>query len=306
VALRPIDGSVCGEWYGRITCREYPPVPLPTDDVRGRGGAVARPRPAPSAGAASIPGVFGSGPAIIGHRGLGCGVVSGHRENTLGSFTAAVELGVDWVEVDVRRTGDDTLVVAHDETLADGTRLAVLTGEEADRRGALLLRTLLDELPSGVGVNLDLKSSIDDCLRPPGRTTAGLLAPVVAAEAGRRPVIVSSFDPAALHLLRRAAPHVPLAWLTWYGFPLEAAVAGCAHMDVDVLALQVGSLRGKQGGSVERSVVERVLSLVHESGRQLLVWCPEAGAARVLAETGADALVVDQVPHALGNLASVR
>src|SRR4051794_39739696 len=84
------------------------------------------------------------------------------------------------------------------------------TGTEADRRGTLRLGTLLDELPRQVGLNLDLKSSMDDCLRSPGRTTAGLLAPVVAAEGTRRPLMVSSFDPAALRLLRARAPRVPL------------------------------------------------------------------------------------------------
>ena len=139
--------------------------------------------------------VFGEGPAVIGHRGLGCGVVAGHQQNTLSSFAAAVRSGARWVEADVRRLGDDVLVVAHDAAYPDGTRLADLTGAEADRRGTLRLSTLLDELPRQVGLNLDLKSSMDDCLRSPGRTTAGLLAPVVAAEATRRRLMVSSFDP---------------------------------------------------------------------------------------------------------------
>ena len=61
-----------------------------------------------------MPAVFGSGPTVIGHRGLGSGVVDGHRQNTMESFTAAVRSGARWVEADVRRLGDDTLVVAHD------------------------------------------------------------------------------------------------------------------------------------------------------------------------------------------------
>jgi glycerophosphoryl diester phosphodiesterase len=265
--------------------------------VPGRG---SRQRPADNL----AEGVFGPGPAVIGHRGLGCGVVSGHRENTLGSFTAAVELGVRWVEADVRHTGDDTLVVAHDEAQADGTTIAARTAEDADRRGTLRLRTLFDALPSGVGINVDVKSPIDDCLRPPSRTTAGLLAPVVAAEALRRRVMVSSFDPAALRLLHDEAPGVPLAWLTWHRFPLEIAVAGCAHMDVDVLALNVGSLlRHPITGAVDSALAADVVALVHGCGRQLLVWCPDAGHARMLAEAGADALVVDEVSKTLGALA---
>jgi glycerophosphoryl diester phosphodiesterase len=260
----------------------------------------------PSGGPAGEPphGVFGTRPALIGHRGLGCGTVSGHRENTLDSFTAAVELGMQWVETDVRRTADNILVVAHDQVQVDGASVAILTAQDADRRGMLRLESLFEALPTSVGVNVDLKSSMDDCLRSPSRTTAGLLARVVVAEAHRRPLIVSSFDPAALQLLRHEAPEVPLAWLTWYRFPVETAVAGSAHMDVDVLGLHVGSLRpDPDTGTVDGAYASDVVRLVHGCGRQLLVWCPDAGPARTLAEAGADALVVDEVPHALDELA---
>ena len=246
------------------------------------------------------PDVFGEGPAVIGHRGLGGGTVAGHQQNTLSSFAAAVRSGARWVEADVRRLGDDVLVVAHDAAYPDGTRLADLTGAEADRRGTLRLSTLLEELPPQVGLNLDLKSSMDDCLRAPGRTTAGLLAPVVAAEATRRPLMVSSFDPAALWLLRAAAPRVPLGLLTWYGFPVEMAVAACAHMDVEVLALHVGSLwEGTAGGQIDPGVLARLLSRLHRCGRQLLVWCPQIALARLLLSAGTDAVVVDDLPEAL-------
>src|SRR3954452_8034693 len=227
------------------------------------------PRSAPVTTAGRVgpvrPDVFGEGPAVIGHRGLGCGVVAGHRQNTLSSFAAAVRSGARWVEADVRRLGDDVLVVAHDAAYPDGTRLADITGAEADRRGTLRLSALLDELPRQVGLNLDLKSSMDDCLRSPERTTAGLLAPIVAAEATRRPLMVSSFDPAALWLLRATAPRVPLGLLTWHRFPVEMAVAACAHMDVEVLALHVGSLctapaRGQIDAAVDAGVLASLLS----------------------------------------------
>lgn len=254
-----------------------------------------------SGGAGSaLPDVFGAGPAVIGHRGLGCGVVSGHRQNTLGSFAAAVRGGARWVEADVRRLGDDVLVVAHDAAYPDGTRLEDVTATEADRRGTLRLRTLLAELPAEVGLNLDLKSSMGDSLRSPAATTAGLLAPVVAVEVTRRPLMVTSFDPAALWLLRDTAPQVPLGLLTWYGFPVEMAVAACVHMDVEVLALHVGSLRGRTGGGeIDPEDLERLLSLLHRCGRQLLVWCPDIALARSLVSAGADAVVMDDLPEAL-------
>src|SRR3954451_16577478 len=150
--------------------------------------------------------VFGNGPVVVGHRGLGCGVVSGHRENTLASFTSAVALEVGWVEADVRRTRDDVLVVEHDEAYPDGTRLADVPVAEADLRGTLRLQALREQLDPDVGLDLDLKSCIEDSLREPARTTAGLLSPGVAAEFRRRRPAGSSFAPAALTRLRGVHP----------------------------------------------------------------------------------------------------
>ena len=239
-------------------------------------------------------------PTLIGHRGLGRGVVDGHEQNTLGSFLAALRSGVSWVEVDVRRTRDDVLVVAHDAAYADGTFLADLTAAQVRSRGTLLLADLLEALPGGAGVSLDLKSCMEDAARRSERTTAALLAPVARRAARRRPLWVTSFDPSALLLVRALAPEVPLGLLTWYAFPSEHAVAAAAHLDVQVLALQIGSLRPEVAPQpMPRPPARplwRVLDLLHTSGRQLAVWCPGATHARQLAQAGVDALVVDDVP----------
>jgi glycerophosphoryl diester phosphodiesterase len=53
---------------------------------------------------------------VIGHRGA-----MGHRpENTFASFERALELGADWIELDVHLTRDGALAVIHDE-LVDRT-----------------------------------------------------------------------------------------------------------------------------------------------------------------------------------------
>ena len=49
----------------------------------------------------------------IAHRGDPVG----HRENTLPAFAAAVGLGADMVELDLRRTRDGNIVCLHDQTL---------------------------------------------------------------------------------------------------------------------------------------------------------------------------------------------
>ena len=70
---------------------------------------------------AGTPGVsswnFASGslpsPLIIAHRGD----VSNAPENTLSAFRSAYELGADGIELDVRLTRDEHLVVFHDRCL---------------------------------------------------------------------------------------------------------------------------------------------------------------------------------------------
>jgi glycerophosphoryl diester phosphodiesterase len=50
---------------------------------------------------------------VVGHRGA-----MGHRpENTFASFEHALELGADWIELDVHLTRDGALAVIHDETV---------------------------------------------------------------------------------------------------------------------------------------------------------------------------------------------
>src|SRR5579871_3258046 len=50
---------------------------------------------------------------VCGHRGA-----MGHcPENTMASFERALELGADWIELDVHLSRDEALIVIHDETL---------------------------------------------------------------------------------------------------------------------------------------------------------------------------------------------
>jgi glycerophosphoryl diester phosphodiesterase len=70
-------------------------------------------------------------PQMISHRGAHKGQSGQVPENTLASLRNAVDLGADWLEMDVQMTKDGTLVVIHDETVdrtTNGTgRVADLT-----------------------------------------------------------------------------------------------------------------------------------------------------------------------------------
>jgi len=98
----------------------------------------------------------------FGHRGA-----AGHLpENTLASIAHAINLGADWVEIDVRRV-EDELVVIHDDTLDRTTSgegplsevtLAELRSLDAGGGEKIpLLSEVLDLIDARVGLNIELK-----------------------------------------------------------------------------------------------------------------------------------------------------
>jgi glycerophosphoryl diester phosphodiesterase len=241
--------------------------------------------------------VFTEQPTLVGHRGMGAGVVDGYRENTVESFLAALACGIDWVEADVRRTSDDGLFVCHDAALPDGLFLSDIPSAAARELGIVGLEDLLEALPPSAGVVFDVKSSLADAGRSSAATTATLLARTCARVLGDRPALAQSFDPAALLHMRQALPGLALGLLTWDRFPVGFAVAAAAHLDVQVLAVHVGSLVPGALTGFTVPPMETILTAVHEAQRQLMVWCPSPRRARALQAAGVDAMVVDDLPR---------
>jgi glycerophosphoryl diester phosphodiesterase len=144
-------------------------------------------------------------PLRIGHRGAAALA----PENTLRSFRAAVEAGVDLIEFDVLELASGELVLAHSDDLREVSH-GLATGTV--RRLALAdLRTVAPELPTldealeffvveapGIGVHLDLK-------------TGGAAEKVVAVLDRFGLVeraLVSSFHVSALRRMSRLEPRV--------------------------------------------------------------------------------------------------
>jgi glycerophosphoryl diester phosphodiesterase len=222
--------------------------------------------------------VFADPPVLCGHRGLG----RGHAENTLPSFLAAAAAGLPWVEVDARIAADDVLVARHDPTLDDGRLVASVAAADT---GLMEVAEVLSALPEDVGLNVEIKSSLEDALRPRPATTAALVADLLAA-ADRR-LLVTSFDPAALLIVRERAPALPLGLLTWTRFPLRKAVAAAVHLGVEVVTANVESFDGD---------AERAVRVAHEAGLEVAAWCPVADERDRLIGLGVDCLVIDVSP----------
>lgn len=207
---------------------------------------------------------------VIGHRGC----PDHFPENTVAAVRGAAP-HVDWVEVDVQRCASGEIVVFHDEALdrltgASGrvrdttlATLSSLTVGDSDERIPTLVN-LLDELPAGTGLNVELKHA------GMGREVVDLL--------GDQPneAVVSSFQPAALS----PVDGVPAALLfadEFDGNLGQAADLNCGfvHPHREIV----------DGEAVERA---------HEQGVEVNAWTVRtAGEARRLRAAGVDGLIVD-------------
>jgi glycerophosphoryl diester phosphodiesterase len=244
------------------------------------------------------PRAFADAPVLCGHRGMGKGDVDGHTENTLESFLAAVDCGLDWVEVDVRTTQDEVLVTAHYPTLPDGRFFTEVA--YADSGALLRVEDLLDALPEHVGVDLDIKSSAEDALRERNATTAASVGRLAANEVRRRRVLMTSFDAAAVLIAREHAPDVPAGLLTWVRFPLRKAIPAARHLGLQVVAAHVGSfsVNDTDTAPVHREAAWSV-DVAHRAGLEVVAWCPNPDEMPLMLEAGVDCLVVNDVPRAV-------
>lgn len=144
---------------------------------------------------------------LIGHRGV-CGL---DPENTRRSFLRAVDMGLQMVELDVRRA-DGQLWVIHDDTVdrtSNGTGpLASLCSAQIKQLDAGLgeniptLPEIIHLLPSNLIINIEIKES--GCVE--------LLLSTL--HQNPHPVLISSFHWQELEFLRSLDPHIPIAILS--------------------------------------------------------------------------------------------
>ena len=211
----------------------------------------------------------------IAHRGEPVG----HRENTLPAFAAALALGADMVELDLRRTRDGAIVVLHDQTLERLWGLDASVGDldldEVARLGEAEVRipTLAAALAA---VPCDLM--VDFTRR---EVVAGAVAVVEEAGALGRSLFVSGNVP-ALRLLRSLSPRSRIG-LTWTEGPSPP------------LAL-LDELGAEWWNPVCSLVSPEGVAQVHASGRRVSTWTvdTEDDMARVVA-AGADAVVSNRI-----------
>lgn len=246
------------------------------------------------------PRAFDQQTTIIAHRGFGRGTVDGFQENTLAAFQQAVGCGVGWLEVDVRRAADGGLFVLHHPSVGTGPFVIDLDSAQLRAAGVLALDDLMAGIPDDIGLVFDVKTSLEDALEPAELTTAGLLLPLLARERDRRPMLVTSFDPAALLLVGEHVPGVARGLLSWLSFPLRKAIPTAAQLGLEAISVHWKSFGPN---TADPAPIHRELSysldIARRAGLQVVAWSPGLARGAELIAAGVDALIVDDIPGGL-------
>ncbi len=229
-------------------------------------------------------------PLVLAHRGASRVA----PENTIEAFSRARELGADGVELDVRRTLDDVLVVHHDPAV-DGFGLIAAHTFAAVRAARPDTPTLLEVLAecSQLLLNVEIKClpwepDADGAERPVVRAVAA------AVRAHAPDAIVSSFDLDAVDACRVFAPEIATAWLTSGQDIATASAIAAAHGHPWLHPDCRAALTEPEAG----------IRAAHDRGVRVDVWTVDApDEIRVLAAAGVDAIVTNVPDVALAALA---
>ena len=215
----------------------------------------------------------------IGHKGADA-IIAG---NTPESFDAAVEHGVDMIELDVLREQEGRLIVAHDFDDALRRRPMDLT-EALD----LFLEPPLDD----VEIDCDLKLS-------------GREAELAGALAGRGLLdraMVSTQEIDSLRKLRQLEPDLRLGWTypktkrdwTQYGWARPALRAGLSALRrryPSALSKQAPDLKLNAVWVFHPIITQKAVDVAHELGLELMAWTvDDAERMRELLAMGVDGI----------------
>ena len=234
-------------------------------------------------------------PRVFAHRGL----ATAAPENTLLAFSAAVDLGVQFIETDVHGSSDGTAVISHDPDLTRvaGIRSAVSDYTMAQLRGIDLghgqgfssLAETLDAF-STTRFNIDIKSA--DAVQP-------TVDAILATKAVDR-VLVTSFSEVRRVAAVRQLPGVA----TSTGATRFAAALGAAKLAALPLLRRV--LREVDCVQVPITygaitiTTPPMIARLHAAGVEIHVWTiNDPASMTLLLDLGVDGLVTDRADLAL-------
>lgn len=145
---------------------------------------------------------------VLAHRGAS----RAERENTVESFLRAGLMGADGVELDVRRTADDALVVHHDAHTADGRVIRQVHAADLPAHIPTLDAAL--DACAGMWVNLEIKNDASEPDFDAGEWVADATMALLARRGEPQRWLMSSFRIETMDRCHALAPEIRTAWLT--------------------------------------------------------------------------------------------
>ena len=214
---------------------------------------------------------------VIAHRGAS----SARQQNTLDAFRLAVEMGTDFIELDVRRSRDDVLIIHHDAHLPDGRFIVEHDYDDLPD----FVPTLAEALDAceGARVNIEIKNEPDE----PGYDEAHQISDAVVglALAFRPPeeLLVTSFNLDTVKRIRAVNQEIPVGFVSGYEI-LQV------QMLLDHLAESGMTVVAPYDPTVDR----RFIDMAHEAGLVVYAWTVnDADRMAELADMGIDGLITD-------------
>jgi glycerophosphoryl diester phosphodiesterase len=224
--------------------------------------------------------------------------------NTLPSFALALAQGADGVELDVRLTRDDEMMIIHDPTVdhtTDGSGeindmtfaqvRALDAGAWFDEKFRGTKIPTLDEVFQLIGgklvINIEIKS---ESFRTDG--VEAKVADAIRNHGLDEQVIVSSFNPLTLRRFYKIAPHIPIAYLHHPSVPMffPDLMYGLPH---------------NSRNPYQEDVTPRYMKWAKKHGYRVNTWTVNDPArARELRDLGVDCLITDNPDKIIAALRS--
>jgi glycerophosphoryl diester phosphodiesterase len=252
-------------------------------------------------------------PSLIGHRGAGRGLVEfqdGYvKENTIESFTAAIEAGASWIETDVVQTCDGELFIHHDTLLHNGEAIYNLESQRARILGMTSLQEAFENIPENIGMIVEVKHVLEDTYGQEVRvgssnpfSTVELTARALVNEKIKRPnrrlVSYGFSDSIPIELKKNlSGSEIDLGVIAEGGTSLIGMILTAQSMEVSIVSAHVTSLLGERAVTqLQPYDLESVLGQAHRLGIEVICWCPGIEESKILLAAGVDGVCVDNAP----------
>lgn len=211
-------------------------------------------------------------PLKIGHRGA-----AGYcPENTISSFKKAIELGADYLELDIQMTKDSELVVIHDSTVNRTTnskgRVRDFTLREIQSldAGSWFHRKFAGEkIPSLLEVFNEFAGKVGFLIELKKPSLYPLIVEKLAEElkkreftSGDRQIIVQSFDREALKRFHELLPSIPIGVLVKH-----SGMKIITNKNLKSFASYVSYVNPKI-----TMVNKRIIKRIHHHGFKTIIW----------------------------------